>query len=148
MKSHRLLLCLILAASPLTAEEITEYRCVNSHSVAKSEKDSNDHINYSSVGEELSKLETGKESLLSIYEARKKDSGKGEPFYGPVEKYIFKDTKGRHYLAHFEFKDGDEFFGRGDRFAILPLTKVEGQKDKYSGSPYNGRTIYDEGILK
>jgi len=145
---YRLVLFFILSASALIGEEVAVYRCVTSFSVTKPDSDSSERTYYSSIGEELGKIETGKESLLSIYEAWIKDSWNGEPFYGPVEKYIFKDSKGKLYVAHFEFKEGHKAVGKGVRFAIIPLTKVKGLKDKYSGSPYNGSSISDEGILK
>ncbi len=133
----------------LHGEIIEIYRC---NSTLKPNKkitdDAKPYVECLSLGERIGKLETGDLSLSDIIQVAKEDSWVGEPFYGPVEKYIFKDFNGQHYVAHFEFKKGHELFGKGRRVAINRIAKISGAKEEFSGSPYNGSSVYSEVILK
>ncbi len=143
----RFLSFFLLSVSVVIAEEVMVYRC---ETTLSEPLPNGDTPSYSSPGEELGKIETGKDSLVAVIQAYEKDSWKAEPFYGPVEKYVFKDSQGKLFVVHFEFKKDHPhpMMAKGTRFAILPLTEVAGAKGKYTGSPYDGSSISDEGILK
>jgi len=85
-------------------------------------------------GAKLGVLDTGDETMGKIIKNYEEQSWHGEPFYGPCETYIFKDSQGAFYSAHFEFKKGHKTFGKGMRFAITKLTPVEGTKNIFVGS--------------
>ncbi len=98
-------------------------------------------------GAKLGVVDTGDETISKIIKEYEEQSWQGEPFYGPCETYIFKDMHGEFYSVHFEFKKGHKIFGKGVRFAITKLSPVEGAKNIFIGSPYNGSSVFDEKIL-
>jgi|APTNR8051073442_1049403.scaffolds.fasta_scaffold10522_3 hypothetical protein len=126
----------LISCSLVAAEDISVYDCV-------SEKDG-----AVSVGNSLAVFKSGGKTIMTIYKDFYKTSWTAEPFYGPVVPYIFKDSDGRLFLVHFEFKEGHEILGKGLRFAIAPLKAVKGSKRLYTGSPYDGSSVTDEGLLK
>lgn len=127
----------LLAGSPfLRAEDITVFHCINEQNGAVS------------VGDNLAVFKSGEKSLMTIYKDFEKSSWTAEPFYGPAVPYIFKDSEGRLFIVHFEFKEGHEILGKGLRFAIAQLKAVKGSKRLYTGSPYDGSSVTDEGLLK
>jgi len=137
MKQHLIVLLLAISAI-LRAEDITVYQCVRSET--KPEE--------MSIGAKLADFTSGQKSLQTIYDDFKKTSWTAEPFYGYIVPYIFKDSGGKLFVVHFEFKDGHKFLGKGDRFAIEPLKAVTGSKTLYTGDPYVGSSITDEHLLK
>ena len=91
---------------------------------------------------------TGQKSLQTICDNYRKISWTAEPFYGPIIPYIFKDSRGKLFVVHFEFQEGHNIIGKGVRFAMAPLKAVPRSKGLYSGSPYDGSSVTDEGLLK
>ena len=132
----RLTLLALASASMLRAEDVVVYRCV------EGKKES------VSVGDQLAVFTTGNKTLQTIYDDFLKTSWTAEPFYGPVIPYIFKDSRNKLFLVHFEFQEGHTILGKGLRFAIAPLKAVPKSKGLYSGSPYNGSSVSDERLLK
>jgi len=128
------------------AEEITVFRCDTKLSPARDGHKDVERGCYTSAGERLGKFDTGDKTLISIIKRYRADSWKSEPFYGPVKEYVFRDSKDRIFLVHFEYMKGHKNFGKGFRFAVIQLTKDA--KGRYIGSPYDGSSVYDETILK
>ncbi|MEN3944224.1 hypothetical protein WJU23_23175 [Prosthecobacter sp. SYSU 5D2] len=126
---------LLLGSGQMRAEDITVYECIKQGEAV-------------TAGKELAVFTTGGKSLMTLYQDFQKTSWTAEPFYGPVIPYLFKDSTGRLFIVHFEFKEGHPVFGEGFRFAIAPLTTVKGARRGYRGSPYNGSSVTDEGLLK
>ncbi len=144
------ILLLILAQSAF-AETVEVYREVNvdHRSVEGIKIKENDSATWPrTFGIKLGIVETGDKKLSEIIKNFEERSWENEPFYGPCENYIFKDSKGAFYCAHFEFIKGHQILGKGVRFAITRLTQVEGAENVFTGSPYNGSSVYDQNISK
>ncbi|MBB5352863.1 hypothetical protein HNR46_003111 [Haloferula luteola] len=100
------------------------------------------------TGKLVGKLDLGEATLGKIVADYREASWKDEPFYGPVEQFVFVDSKGRFYVAHLEYLKDSELLGEGRRVAINELKKVQGRKGMFTGSPYSGSSVFHEGILK
>lgn len=145
MKLH--LLLLLMLTTSLHAEQVEVYQVVETP-IPGNRKTLEVGTRWISVGKRISALDTGERSLRSIIAGYREQSWGGEPFYGPVEQFIFKDSAGKLYLAHFEYLKGHKILGKGLRFAIIELTAVAGRNGQFLGSPYNGSSVTDETILK
>lgn len=132
----RLAFFIVVFTSILRAEDVTVFQSIR----AEGRK--------VSIGAQLATFTTGQKGLQTIYSEYEKTSWTVEPFYGPIVPYIFKDSAGKLFLVHFEFQEGDKVLGKGLRFAIAPLKAVNGSKSLYTGYPYNGSSVMDEGLLK
>lgn len=132
----RIALISLVIAFHCKAEDVTVYQCLSGGDKTVS------------LGNQLSTISTGTKSLQAIYNDHLKTSWIAEPFYGPVVKYVFKDSAGKLFVVHFEFEEGDKIIGKGIRFAIAPLKAVNVPKGHFTGSPYNGSSVTDETILK
>jgi hypothetical protein len=135
----RLTLLLLVGFSALLrvrAEDITVFGCVREQGGSVS------------MGDQLAVFTSGQKTLTTIYADYEEKSWRAEPFYGPVIPYIFKDSAGKLFVVHFEFQEGHELVGEGLRFAIAPLKPTSGSKRLYTGSPYHGSSVYDDGLVK
>jgi hypothetical protein len=103
---------------------------------------------WTAKGELVGQIDLGESTVEAIVAEYRERSWKDEPFYGPVERFVFEDSKGRHYVAHFEYVKDHKLFGKGQRVAVKLLEKAQGKKDRFTGSPYDGSSIFDETLLK
>ena len=134
----RIAMLALIFATMLRAEDIVVYRCDRGHRQKEAV----------SMGDRLAVFTTGQKSLQTICDNYRKISWTAEPFYGPIIPYIFKDSRGKLFVVHFEFQEGHNIIGKGVRFAMAPLKAVPRSKGLYSGSPYDGSSVTDEGLLK
>lgn len=142
------LITLLALAAIAQAETLKVYRQKSTPTPEKMRsKLTGEPSRWISPGEPLGEIELGDATLEGIVAKYRKESWKSEPFYGPVETYVFEDAKGRFYVAHFEFVKGDKAFGEGSRVAINRLEKA-GKKGMFLGSPYDGSSVTEELLLK
>ncbi|WP_353568877.1 hypothetical protein [Haloferula sargassicola] len=103
---------------------------------------------WTAKGEFVGQIDLGDLTLDGIIADYCERSWKDEPFYGPVEKFVFEDSKGRVYVAHLEYVKDSKLLGEGRRVAVKRLEKVRRRKDRFTGSPYGGSSIFDDTLLK
>ena len=144
-----LFITLLALASLAHAETLKVYRQKSTPTPEKvRSKLTGEPSRWFSPGEPLGEIELGDATLEGIVAKYREQSWKDEPFYGPVEAYVFEDAKGRFYVAHFEYVKGDKLLGQGVRVAVNRLQKVTGRKGMFVGSPYDGSSVTEELLLK
>lgn len=134
------LTCLL---SQLPAEEITLFTC-KSAGLGKLQGHDVEKV---TLGGELAKIDTSTKSFRAIIEQYREGSWKTEPFYGPVKKFIARDTAKKLYIVHFEYLKGHKALDPGTRFAVIELSKVNGHPGEFIGSPYDGSSVTEQPIL-
>jgi hypothetical protein len=144
-----LALALTLLSTSAHAEIIKVYReeCVATPEHVRS-KITGEPSSWTSKGELVGQIDLGESTVEGIVAEYRAQSWKDEPFYGPVERFVFEDSKGRHYVAHFEYLKDHKLLGEGLRVAVKLLEKVQGKKGRFTGSPYDGSSIFDEKLLR
>lgn len=137
-----------LCACRLSAETIEVFECVSEGVVHKGKKEGMDvSVEQVKPGAALGIMDTGSADLKAIVDQALATSWVGEPFYGPVVKFILKDSSKRLFIAHFEYLKGHKVLGEGLRFAIIELTPVQGKAGVFEGDPYNGSSVTEKSLL-
>ena len=140
---------MLILTTAIHAETVEVYQAVETPIPKKKKTQDRDGPGvWISLGKCIGAIDTGEKSLRSVVAGYKEQSWKAEPFYGPVEKFIFKDSASKLYIVHFEYLEGDKIFGKGVRFAIIDLAAIAEKKGYFVGSPYSGSSVTDERVLK
>jgi hypothetical protein len=147
----KLALFLSLLGLPMLSfcETVEVFTCTSrSHNVVWGDPGDEENTSYMTVyrlGKKVGTIDTGDFDLAKVVAHAKAQDKSMDPFYGPETSYILKDSKGKFYLAFFEYEEGHKTFD-GMRVAMNEATPVGSLPHVFEGSPYEG-SCFDKKLL-